>query len=70
MKEHHLYGVIVKMSLATYPIIISIIQCKTIKDLSEIQTTVFDSELEILTKVELTILINQKMEKLGEMIQK
>ena len=58
------------MSLATYPLIVSIIQCKTIKDLSKIQTTVFDSELEILTKVELTILINQKMEKLGEMIQK
>jgi len=58
------------MSLATYPIIISIMQCETFKDLSEIQNIVFDSELEIITKIELAILINQKMEKLKEVINK
>ena len=59
-----------KMSLATYPLIISIIQCKTFKDLNEIQNIVLDSELEIIIKIELTILINQKIKELSKVFER
>ena len=45
-------------------------QCETFKDLSEIQNIVFDSELETITKIELIILINQKIKDLCKVFER
>jgi len=58
------------MSLKTVMIIVGIKTAKTIEQLTNIQKQIFESDLELLPRIECNILINQRMKEIGGAIFK